>query len=148
MNLSGKGRQRGVELISLVLLVGAGYLLADQTLFDDPAPALIPTCTLGTAPCYFDHAEASLASNTVTPLIPTELSVQLEGHTPEHLYVELEGVEMNMGVYKLKLTPSQNNVYRGDLMLPICMESEMTWRGIIRSPDDSVLLPVDVRMAQ
>lgn len=148
MDRFGKGRRRGVEFVSLMLLVGTGYLFADQMLFDEPVPTLPPSCTLGTATCYFGHAEASLASDTVSPLVPTKLSVKLEGHAPDYLYVELEGVEMNMGVYKLKLTQSHDNIYNGDIMLPICMESEMTWRGKIQSPDNAVSLPVDIRMTR
>ncbi|WP_235956043.1 hypothetical protein [Grimontia sedimenti] len=151
MNLTGTGRRRGVELMGLALVVAFGYFFADKTLFDEatpamPSPAL--NCTIGTTPCTFDHATVSMASATAAPLIPTEIRVEVSNASVDHLMVELQGVEMNMGIYKLKLSSAGNNLYTGDLMLPICMEDEMTWRGVVKSPDNALSLPIDVRMAR
>ncbi|WP_325894580.1 hypothetical protein [Grimontia sp. NTOU-MAR1] len=137
--------------MALGIIVAFGYFFADQTVFDEPAtvtPTLAPTCTLSSTPCLFNNAKVSMASNTAAPLIPTKVSVEVTGATPNYLMIELQGVEMNMGTYKIKLSSVGDNLYQGELMLPICMEDEMTWRGAIKSSDDSISLPIDVRMAR
>ncbi|KXF83183.1 hypothetical protein [Enterovibrio coralii] len=145
-------KRRVIQLSTIFFTVCAGYLFADNVLFakESESKAIAPACTLGTEACQFNQAQASLAEDTVTPLVPTSLKVVLEEATPAptHLLLEVEGVEMDMGIYKLKLTNIGNQTFQGDVMLPLCMHEEMTWRGQISSPDNQTVLPVDIRMVR
>ncbi|WP_407333851.1 hypothetical protein [Enterovibrio sp. 27052020O] len=140
--------RRLVDVLFIIVFLCAGYWLADRFLFanTEETSDRAPDCTLSTSPCVFSSATASLVSDTVAPLNPTTLNVTVTDADAPYLLLELEGVEMNMGIYKLKLTRTQANQYRGDVMLPICMDAEMTWRGAISSPEKDILLPVDIRM--
>ncbi len=140
--------RRWFDAFSLLIFLCAGYFLADRFLFSESNESVTttPACTLSTTPCAFSSAIAKLAEDTVTPLIPVTLDVTVNDNDAPYLLLEVEGVEMNMGMYKLKLAKSDNNQYRGEVMLPICMDAEMTWRGAISSPDKQILLPIDIRM--
>lgn len=143
-------RRRALEIFALLACLAAGFFIADKMLFEQKhAPSMPkPDCMLSTVPCQFDNASVTLSDDFAKPLLPSNLDVELVGYKPDHLMLELEGVEMNMGVYKLKLSQNDAGSYSGELMLPICMDAKMTWRGTISSPDESISLPVDVRMAR
>lgn len=142
--------RRAFEIVALIAFVSSGYYLADKLLFTSPAvtPPPAPDCTLGTTPCRFSNGTAQLSDDIAKPLLPSQLTVELSDNAAEYLLLELEGVQMDMGVYKVKLTPNGANRYSGELMLPICADAEMTWRGNLITPDNRVLLPLDVRMAR
>ncbi len=141
--------RRIVSVFSLFACVWIGYFFADSFLFVSASEqnTVAPDCVLSTTTCNFSNATATLESDTVEPLVPSTLSVNTESEAP-YLLVALEGVEMNMGIYKLKLVKTNKNQFQGDVMLPICMDAEMTWRGSISSPDKSISLPIDVRMVR
>ncbi len=141
--------RRFVSLFSLFACVWIGYFFADSILFASANEQndVASDCVLSTTACDFTNATATLENDTVEPLVPSTLSVNTESEAP-YLLVELEGVEMNMGIYKLKLVKTNKNQFKGDVMLPICMDAEMTWRGTISSPDKSISLPIDVRMVR
>ncbi|PML78549.1 hypothetical protein BCT27_10995 [Enterovibrio norvegicus] len=141
--------RRFVSVFSLFACVWIGYFFADSFLFAsaNEQSNVAPDCVLSTTTCDFSNASATLANDTVEPLVPSTLSVNADSEA-SYLLVELEGVEMNMGIYKLKLVKTNKNQFQGDVMLPICMDAEMTWRGSISSPDKSISLPIDVRMVR
>ncbi|WP_028022632.1 hypothetical protein [Enterovibrio calviensis] len=140
--------RRFVDIIFVIVFLAIGYVFADRFLFSASSETFIEEdyCTLGTMTCHFPSANALLSTNSVKPLVPSQLDVTIADSNAPHLLLALEGVEMNMGIYKLKLTRSINNQFTGDVMLPICMDDEMTWRGTISSPDNATILPVEIRM--
>ncbi|PKF49246.1 hypothetical protein [Enterovibrio nigricans] len=150
--ITTNSKNRVVTLSAITLFALIGYLFADNFLFarEVSTTAIAPTCTLGQMACTFTEANAHLAKDTVAPLVPSSLTVTLNDNipAPDHLVLALEGVEMNMGIYKLKLADIGARTYRGDVLLPLCMHEEMTWRGQISSPDNQILLPVDIKMVR
>ncbi|MDD1779725.1 hypothetical protein LRP49_00825 [Enterovibrio sp. ZSDZ35] len=150
--ITTNSKHRVVTLSAITLFATIGYLFADNFLFarEVTSTAIAPTCTLGQKACEFNDANARLANDSVAPLVPSNLTVTLNDDipTPPYLVLELEGVEMNMGIYKLKLADIGNQTFEGDVLLPLCMHEEMTWRGQISSPDNQTVLPVDIRMVR
>ncbi|MDD1792287.1 hypothetical protein L4D06_08875 [Enterovibrio makurazakiensis] len=140
--------RRFVDIIFVIVFLAIGYVFADLFIFSTSSKTIINEdhCTLGTTACNFQSANAILSTDSVKPLVPSQLDVTFSDSNAAHLLLALEGVEMNMGVYKLKLMRSKNNQFTGNVMLPICMDEEMTWRGTISSPDNDTILPVEIRM--
>lgn len=91
-------------------------------------------CQLSSKACNQQGARIQLGTDVVHPLEPTEITVfwpelPLEITT---LALSLEGQEMMMGVYRLKLTKDTSGEFHGELMLPFCTSKAMTWQGTIQ----------------
>lgn len=99
--------------------------------------------------CQFSNGSVSLEQPVVRPLEPTAISVKLENvaETPD-LFLQVEGIEMNMGTYHLSLERIGDNQYSGTLLLPVCTQDEMTWVGTVSSKDQHIEFPIAIRMEQ
>ena len=126
-------------LIFLTLAVYPFVLASDG--FDH-----VSACQLSTTPCELGEARLNLESDFVKPLTPTKITLEMKNQVYDHFILSLNGVEMNMGTYKLRLESSGNHVYQGHLMLPLCMHDEMTWQGKIESEDRRIQIPVATLM--
>ncbi len=68
-----------------------------------------------------------------------------------NLMLTLEGHEMMMGVYQLKLSRTSDGQFSGDLLLPFCTSNEMTWLGNIRplsGPEQITPINISLRMTK
>lgn len=91
-------------------------------------------CQLSTKACEQHGATVVLANDVIHPMQGSLISVQwpeIENAT-EALVLSLEGREMMMGVYQLKLNKTASGHFTGDLLLPFCVSNEMTWQGSIK----------------
>ncbi|PSW00139.1 hypothetical protein [Photobacterium lipolyticum] len=110
-------------------------------------------CQLSTKACTQQGASIQLSDDIVHPLKATEITV-FWPELPQEittLVLSLEGLEMMMGVYRLKLTKNTSGEFRGELMLPFCTSKEMTWQGTIEpflSPEQIKPINVSLRMTK
>ncbi|WP_434361647.1 hypothetical protein NF212_24660 [Parasalinivibrio latis] len=103
-------------------------------------------CVLNEKTCSNDLFSAALSSSDVSPLIPVNLVVETHQAMPfDTLDVVLEGIEMNMGIYKLKLNKMPAGHFEGIVQLPVCREDVMTWRGWIKTSDNIDKMAIEIR---
>lgn len=118
-----------------------------------PSTALVSECELTSTPCHVDDATLALETDGVSPMISNTLSVNWDALPKgvDSLMLSLEGHEMMMGTYKLLLTRENNQLFTGDLLLPVCTSDTMTWFGTITPVNDTSHaspLTISVRMTQ
>lgn len=127
--------------ILLVVTVGwGGFQLMGLSTEQIDKPQ-VPTndCQLSTQPCKQHNASVALSNDVIRPMQSTEISVSWPELPTEadNLILSLEGHEMMMGVYQLKLARTADGLFSGNLMLPFCTSNEMTWQGNIKPLSDS-----------
>ncbi|WP_077649851.1 hypothetical protein [Salinivibrio kushneri] len=105
-------------------------------------------CSLNQQTCQYKGYQAHLGNPMVHPLHANTLTVTApQALNTDTLLVKLQGVEMNMGEYRLVLKQTDKLTYQGQLMLPVCTEDSMTWAGTITLNDDAnSLFPIKVSM--
>lgn len=92
-----------------------------------------PACDLAEGPCTATFADGTEVTLDITPRgLPTEtpltLRATVEGDaTPTA--VELQGVDMNMGLLRTALTPDPEGGFSGRLVVPVCTTERMTWHA-------------------
>lgn len=128
---------RLVGLCSLVLVSAVGVRLAANYLQgqQDDVQWLQPDgmCRLGTQPCRFGTDQGALQVMTSVAQFetgtPFELVVALDQLPAEQIWVQLEGVDMFMGISRYRLLQRDDGAYAVTLRLPTCSEQTMTWRA-------------------
>ncbi|MCW8329929.1 hypothetical protein MD588_14060 [Photobacterium sp. SDRW27] len=116
---------------------------------NDEPQKIIDYCQLSTKACEQNHAIVTLSNDVIHPMQSAEVSVSWPDipQNTDSLILSLEGHEMMMGVYKLKLTRTLNGHFSGNLMLPFCTSEEMTWQGSIKPDSNSVKIePINVSL--
>lgn len=107
-------------------------------------PASIPAgasaCDLNAAPCPVLVAEGVGQLEIRPRPIPVTQALQVvwrepvvpEGKAqPEAVELAFEGVEMEMGFNRARLTRQPDGSYAGNAMLPVCTSGSMRWRARI-----------------
>ncbi|MDG3085862.1 hypothetical protein P7F88_07040 [Vibrio hannami] len=95
-------------------------------------------CVLSTEPCVQNDVSMLLEHDITRPLVPTTLSVHWPSSEAESLLIELQGVEMDMGIAKYQLKRQENGYYQAQLLLPVCTFDKMTWVGTISDGNSKV----------
>lgn len=97
-----------------------------------------------------DGNRIQLEANYLQPMQPTRMTVEWPALPIEisDLELTLEGSEMMMGVYRLKLTRDISTMdFSGNVMLPFCVSDSMTWQGAITPIDqDTIHQPLHVSL--
>jgi len=138
----------------LLGLCGSSLLLAWRHGAFDAAPArppAIPPCLLSSRECQQSSARIRLGADSLRPMQSTTITVVwpvLVSAQP--LELRLEGKEMPMGIYKLRLEKEPSGSYQAELMLPFCTRNSMTWIGTIAAAPSERQPPlfVSLRMTQ
>ena len=86
-------------------------------------------CMLSTTSCEQDSVAMTLEHETAQPLVPTKIKVVWEGAASDTLMLSLTGLEMEMGSARFQLKNTGNNIYEGNVILPVCTMDHMTWLG-------------------
>ena len=83
--------------------------------------------------------------NPIRPLQPFTLSVQLTGVQARQVDVDFDGVDMRMGIHRIRLTRSEQSatLFTGQGMLPICVSGRMLWSAnvLIDTPSGPYIVP-------
>ena len=71
--------------------------------------------------------------NPIRPLQPFTLSVQVTGVQARQVDVDFDGVDMRMGINRIRLTSSEQSatLFTGQGMLPICVSGRMLWSASV-----------------
>tara|TARA_Y100001960_G_C14715403_1_gene849329 strand:- start:1293 stop:1760 length:468 start_codon:yes stop_codon:yes gene_type:complete len=121
-----------IKIALIALALGAGYFAGDAYQWyqnQQTKISLDDYCLLSTQPCSQDDIVITLDRDVSQPLVPTQIQVKWPSTKADALMLSLEGYEMEMGTTLFKLTKSQNNLYTGELILPVCTLEAMTWVG-------------------
>ncbi|MEL6189239.1 MAG: hypothetical protein AAFU79_31845 [Myxococcota bacterium] len=91
----------------------------------------------GFCPVAFeDGAEVRLRVETSTlPRRKRHFGFFVEAPGLEPSLIELSGVEMNMGLFRLPLHPGPGAVWTATAPLPLCTLKQMSWRADVRLGD-------------
>jgi hypothetical protein len=95
---------------------------------------LDPECDLRAGPCSADFSDGGRVIFGIQPsaiplLKPLQLEVQLKGVEAQGVEVDLQGMDMNMGFNRPKLTQVGEGIFRGEGMLPVCVRDAMEWEA-------------------
>lgn len=133
-------------LVLLVLGIGAGALWA----FPDAVSRLRqigsyasadPACDLAAEPCTATFPDGHRVTLSLSPKgAPTEtpLTVEVQVDPPDlgASAVELQGLDMNMGLLRVDLSPTPaEGVYRGTVVVPVCTTDSMRWHADVLLDD-------------
>lgn len=99
----------------------------------------VPGCDLAAGPCrrVLDDGEVSLS---ITPgpiplMQPLTLQVGLVGIEVTAVVVEIRGLNMDMGLNRVRLQQQAPGVWSGETILPICSRRRMEWEAAVRLGD-------------
>lgn len=98
-----------------------------------PHAAASTACLLEEGPCTATFADGTAVTLDITPRgLPTEtpltLAVSVEGEgVPDH--VEIQGIDMNMGLITTPLKARPDGSYAGTAIIPVCTTDQMQWHA-------------------
>lgn len=109
-----------------------------------------PSCDLRAGPCTASVDRNTRVSFAIEPrdipLLKTlKLRVELQGMEAQQVEVDFNGVDMNMGFNRFKLSPSGEGVFAGEGILPICVRDAMEWEARVLISTSSGLKSVAYR---
>lgn len=136
-----------VKIIAIGLMLGAGFFISDITNWLSASNRTIDLdeyCILSTQGCQKGEIKLALDRDVAQPLMPAKISVEWPDSQKDFLELQLEGLEMDMGQAKFLLTPTGNNTFSGEILLPVCTTDAMTWIGHIS--DGATTINTAVRM--
>lgn len=134
-----------LAIYALPLPGGDALPAVAPTTLPAPARALVlpgaasPACDLNAAPCAVTLADGGAGQLEISPRpIPVTQTLQVVWREPagqagaalpEAVDLQFEGVEMDMGFNRARLTRQADGSYAGNAMLPVCMTGSMRWRA-------------------
>ncbi|MCB1722639.1 MAG: hypothetical protein KDJ39_02975 [Gammaproteobacteria bacterium] len=93
-------------------------------------------CDLRLGPCRrpLDEGAVTLAiTPSDIPLMrPLILDVKVEGADVSSVLVEIRGLNMDMGLNRVRLQTAGDGAWRGETILPICSRRRMEWEASVR----------------
>jgi len=128
------------SLAALLVLLGfgAGYLLSTEpdVSFQNPDITLSvdPECKLNEAACERPIAEAgsmlfSIGPKPVLGASPLTFELTTNNIDVDRAAIDLKGVSMNMGSYRLLLEADGEGGFRTEGNLPVCVRNQMLWQA-------------------
>lgn len=103
-------------------------------------------CDLAAGPCVatFDDGHQTTLSVRPAPFRasrPLEWEVRTDGPPP--LAIELQGVDMNMGLVRIPLVAGPDGRFTATAALPACTSDRMRWRADVVAPDRTAGFELD-----
>ena len=140
------------RIIIPILLIGlaltAGFyapnlysFIKNNTAFTSTAPKwdLSRYCALSTKKCQQNNATLTLDTDIVRPLTQTQIHVTWPDQSSDKLILALRGIEMDLGVVKFPVIKQDDGSFRGDIVLPICTYTKMTWIGSLTDNNQNTI---------
>ncbi len=124
--------QSVIKIVAIILALSAGFFFSDITQWlgaSHQTPSLDDYCVLSTQQCRDGNITLSLDREKVQPLVAAVIAVEWPDAQKDFLELQLQGLEMDMGQAKFLLTPTQNQSFTGEILLPVCTTDAMTWIG-------------------
>ena len=143
--------------LALAILGVLGYKLSPR-LFSRADISLAPIrCNPAELPCSAALPDGGRLVLTATPrpirpLQTFRLAVRLIDSKAERVEVDFDGVDMRMGLNRVRLAPPTNAKdydYSGQAMLPVCVSASMLWAAtvIIETKDGQIAIPFHFEVA-
>lgn len=93
-------------------------------------------CDLRQGPCVSrlpDGAtiEFGIEPRTIPLLQPLQLQVRIAGLDAQAVEVDFQGVDMNMGYNRPRLTAAEQGRFSGAAVLPVCVREWMEWEALV-----------------
>ncbi|MBW3695424.1 hypothetical protein EK599_06940 [Vibrio sp. T187] len=103
-------------------------------------------CMLSSAACEQNSVRISLDRDVTQPLVPAKIRVEWPNAKQDSLSLNLQGLEMEMGSARYRLNSVGNDVFEGEIILPVCTLDKMTWVGELT--DGQTTVKPALRMAR
>lgn len=126
----------GLTALALVALLLGRDLIEEMQQADSIRIPPLP-CDLHTGACIASRGnqqlQLSMTPGPLESLIPIEVEVRLQQIDARQVMLDLQGVEMYMGINQVHLTQddSRPHIWRGMTELAVCTTGEMTWRASV-----------------
>ncbi|MBD1572207.1 hypothetical protein HC725_02780 [Vibrio sp. S17_S38] len=135
-----------ILLIGLALTAGfyapdLYYFVKNNTAFTSTAPKwdLSRYCPLSTKECQQNNVILALDTDIVRPLTATQIHVTWPNQNSDKLMLTLHGLEMDLGVVKFPVIKQTDGSYFGNIVLPICTDTKMTWIGSLTDNNQNTI---------
>lgn len=109
---------------------------------------LDPGCDLRAGPCTGTlpgggRIRFGIVPREIPVIQPLKFQVDVEGLDAREVEVDLQGVDMNMGYNRPKLSASGKGHFEGDAVIPVCVRDAMEWeaRVLVRTDRGLVAAP-------
>jgi protein SCO1/2 len=87
------------------------------------------SCDLSKGPCEIQDYQVSISPIPVVPEKDFSVTVKmLKSTAAKPLEIDFEGIDLNMGYIRPKLSYVEDQLYRGEFYIPSCELQEMQWR--------------------
>jgi len=137
----------------LLAVVALGTLMSQRHLLEPRAVAKAPLntqCDLHRSTCSSELPTGGRVSLSILPhpipvMRPLALEVRVEGASPSNVTVDFSGVNMDMGLNRADLQPSNDGYYTGKAILPVCVRSLMVWNARVLMEVDGALIEAPFR---
>ncbi|MCP4993097.1 MAG: hypothetical protein GY934_04830 [Gammaproteobacteria bacterium] len=91
-------------------------------------------CDLRAGPCTGTLSDGRSITLEIEPksipvMKPLQFTVRLQGLAAKGIEIDFQGVDMNMGYNRPKLTAMHHRLFKGEGVLPICTRTAMEWEA-------------------
>jgi hypothetical protein len=98
---------------------------------------------LSTQACIQDDIAITLDKNILQPMVSSRIKVVWSNNQSlttqaSKLTLTMTGLEGKLGMVKYNLKQTGDNIYEGDITLPVCTLDEMTWLGELTDGNKTV----------
>jgi hypothetical protein len=124
-----------IAVLALIAFIGYQYspLLLPKADLTLPPPK---ECDLNQQACTVDvpgggSIKLSLTPRPIPVIKPIRIAVTVSGMGTKQVDLDFQGVQMNMGYNRVKLTKTDDDHYEGDATIPVCITGRMLWRATL-----------------
>lgn len=129
-------KRRALVLITLLLIGLLALMLLPGYLQQPDATSIhLPAqpCDLHTGPCEAVLGERrvtlSLSPGPLQSMQPIHVEVALAGIEAQGVLLDLQGLDMYMGINQTLLQPAASGQWQGQTEIAVCATGKMTWRA-------------------
>ena len=128
--------------IIALLVIGFFFSVLSHLVTNQMAPSigLEDPCQLSSKVCTKGNVNITLEKDTLTPLESSSITVNWPNSDAENIIISLQGLDMAMGSPVFQLHKTENQTYKGEILLPICTQNTMIWVGTINDGSHSVAI--------
>lgn len=133
-SMKKQGFYIGLTAAALIALLLGRDMIEDMQQVDSIRLPPLP-CDLHNGACIASRGnqqlQLSITPGPITSLTPLEIEVRLQQLEARQVILDLQGVEMYMGLNQVTLVqdPERQHIWRGVTELAVCSTGEMTWRA-------------------
>lgn len=124
--------------LALILLAVLAYTGARYWRSSAVVEVLNPgaACDVGQKQCLHRLPDGGTVAIDLSPrpvplMQPVRVRVSLTGSSLRPVFLEISGLNMEMGVNRVALKADGNGLWRGETIIPICSQRQMHWRAAL-----------------